>query len=52
VGGNLLTVILELGQQGGLDGSFTEVEHNIYFLSVWPSGRFIYSVQTSGLESE
>ena len=44
VGGNLLAVILKFGQQGGLDSSFTEVEHNIIsFLCGRRAGLFIQS---------
>jgi hypothetical protein len=52
VGGNLFAVILEFGQQGGLKGSFTEVEHNIISFLYGRQAGFIYSVQLTGPESE
>lgn len=44
VGGDLFAVILKGGQQGGIESSFTEVEHNIIsFLCGRQAGLFIQS---------
>ena len=44
VGGNLLAVVLERGQQGGIESCFSEIKHNfISFLCGRQAGLFIQS---------
>ena len=50
--GNLLTVVLERGQQGGVHGGFTEVKHNFISFLCGRQACFIYQVQLTGPESE
>lgn len=52
LGGNLLTVVLERGQQGGVHGGFTEVKHNFISFLCGRQACFIYQVQLTGPETE
>lgn len=52
VGGNLFAVILKGRQQGGIESSFTEVEHNIISFLCGRQAGFIYQVQMPEPESE
>lgn len=52
LGGNLLAVVLERGQQGGVHCGFTEVKHNFISFLCGHQACFIYQVQLTGPETE